>query len=241
MFDWARSRLPEHVVPRSLLRRYLATGLTRRRFVRQVLSVSAAVLVALGVLTTVRDANDLRRSWGTTRPVIMTTSPIEAGDEITRSALRVTRVPVAIVPDEAVPATSDGGPNGALPTDLLGERAATRLGVGEILTESDLIGTAKDRVVDTLASGESAVTIPLAGGSVGFDTGDRVDVYGPVADEDGPQTSPGVAGFQMSLLCHRARILGVDETTVTLSVPDPQVPRVLTAAATGHVSLVLTG
>lgn len=241
MFDWVHERLPEHVVPAELRRRYLATGLTRRRLARQILSLSTAALVAYGVFTAVDGANDVRRAWGTTRSVVVTTSAISPGDEITRSDIRVAQIPVAMVPADAIPGTAEDDATGPLPDGLVGSRATAPLGVGEILTNTDVTGTANSRFAGMLASGESAVTIATVPGSHGLEAGDLIDIYGPTMAGESESLASAASGLSMSLLCRGARVLGVDDSTVTLIVRDPEVTNVLTAADSGRVSLVLTG
>lgn len=278
MFGSARNPLPEHLTPHRLRRRYLATSVARRRLVRQSLSIVAASVVGIGVATTVREADAVRDSWGESHPVVLTADVIDVGDRIRVEDLRVELVPVALIPQDAVIATAhtatDGGP--VVPPAIIGLRATTRLGIGEMVTNTDLADDGS--LATALGPGEAAVTIDLVRRPAGLEPGDRVDVYGPPV---GPPVSPpaddgasrdaeqgdagpgdaarryaeqGDAGAaevsnptgdrsatgSIGLLASGARIMDLDDVTVTLAVDDSRVVAVLSAADSGHLALVIS-
>lgn len=249
-----RNRFPEHVVPGALRNRYLATGLTRRRLVRQSSSIIAAVVVAAWIAVTVDGARTARASWGESSPVVMMTRPVGTGESLTAEDLRVEHVPNALIPEDAVMARTGGASrvHAVVPPETIGRRATTHLGVGRMLTEHDLDGSPEDPNGTALAPGEAAVTIESVPRLPRLRPGDSVDVYGspqgpsgahPIGDAaSSGHTDPARTGRgTMTLLVAEARIREMDEEILTLVVPNGAVVAVLTAAETGHLALVVPG
>lgn len=238
MFVWVRKRLPEHLVPHRIRSRYLATGLTRRRAIRHLASLSAAVVVGMTVFMIVDHANGVRRSWGSTRPVLVTTRPVAAGAQILPGDLSVEDVPLALVPADVAPDPTADTDVEVTPAAFTGRRVTNAIGPGEILTNGDLADGDETRLGAVLGMGESAVTIEVRARQPGMERDDRIDVYGP-ADGGSPSAVP--TGGTMSLLSSGARVLSIEDSTVTLVVADTDVAMVLTAADSGRIALVTTG
>lgn len=240
MFGSVRNRFPEHKPFRRLRSRYLATGLTRRRLIRQAVSVFAASVVGIGVMVTVRSAHDARDAWGESRPVVLTTTAMDVGDVITGDDLRVEMVPRSLIPDGAITIadTPTVDTEQVLHDVIIGRRMNARLGAGEMVTDADVDEGQDTALGTTLGPGEAAVTIDPSRVPPGLEHGDQVDIYGP-PDGRGTMTG-GTTDGSVRLLAHDARVIGVDDTTVTLAVENDLVVAVLSAADDGRVSLVIS-
>jgi hypothetical protein len=171
------------VVPRARL------VLARRPWMYWSIVVVIAAFVGSFVHTQVTTLEHTRRAWGETRPVLVATAALEPGEPI-RATLRDR--PLAMLPDGALQ---------ELPTRA---RLQQRVGVGEVLTSTDITtaaGPAARAAIGTVVVGVSDplsrnVTIGssvrvVADGIVLADTGTVVDLAGEIvfvaiAAADGP-------------------------------------------------------
>jgi pilus assembly protein CpaB len=154
-----------------------------------------------------------------TTPVVVARRDLHAGDVIAVDDTAVREWPAAVVPP------------GALHEAPLGRALRADVAAGEALVAPRVAGAGTHGPAAALPDGWRAVAVvpgtlpPLAAGAV-------VDVYA-VAD-------PAASGDQPALrVAAAARVVAVDDGTVTIAVPESLVGRVTAAAATGAVSLAL--
>ncbi len=226
---------------RHLKFKYLGTSLARRRAVRQVIIGATATVVAATVHNSISEARQARADWGSTRAVVIMTGPIAPGEMLSRSDLRVERVPRALVPAGVVVASRQpGGQVGA----LVGLRVASTLERGEILTQKDLADRSGGRISAQVASGSAAVTIQVDERQPPVEVGDLIDIYGErFTTDDGfglGASGSGSGDSAISRLATSARVVGLDDDSMTVIVSQSEVVAVLAAEAAGRVFVVIS-
>lgn len=124
-------------------------------------AIVVAVLVAVtSVRSAVREAEERRDRWGTTRVVWVVTAPTDRGAPITAEAREL---PVAMLPET---------PLDAAPT----APASRRLGVGEILVADDVadVGTVPADWVVMSVDDDAAPRLVIGDGVIVFADGERL-------------------------------------------------------------------
>jgi len=177
--------------------------LVRRPWIQWMLIVVVATAIAASVHGRLQRVDAERHSWGATSTVLVATGPIEVGD-----ALRVERrdIPLAMIPPGAI-----GQADGVI--------ARQRIGVGEIVTDVDVVADAGPQAMTP--DGWLAVPVvesPRSGAVIG----DRVQV---ASDGFVVSTEAIVVG-------------GFDEVTL-LAVPAGEAPLLPAAATAGTLTLLL--
>lgn len=169
------------------------------------------------------------------------TGPIAPGEMLSRSDLRVERVPRALVPAGVVVASRQpGGQVGA----LVGRRVAWLLEHGEILSQKDLADRSGGRISAQVASGSAAVTIQVDERQPPVEVGDLIDIYGErFTTDDGfglGASGSGSGDSAISRLATSARVVGLDDDSMTVIVSQSEVVAVLAAEAAGRVFVVIS-
>lgn len=172
-----------------------------------------ACTVAAVVTGTVGRADDARRSWGTTRPVLVLTEPVERGHDLA-GAVRTVRWPLGLVPE------------GAISRLRPGSRAAGNLTTGTPLTRAALDTAEAD-------GGWRTVAVPLADAHLPVRAGDHVDAW---ATRDRSEVADGQTAT--TRIAVGARVVSVTDRTVVLAIPPTAVARVAEAAAGSSIALV---
>lgn len=216
-------------------RRYLATGATRRRALRQLLSLGAALLVALAVHRSLGEAARTRARWGPTTVAVVAARDLPAGTALQHGDLGLLRVPRGMVPQGSL--TVSGGTR-RVPTELHGERLRHELQRGEILNRHDLAARNRSPVAALLSRGRAAVTVATTRQRAPVTVGDDVDVYG-VGTSWTSELPPGSGSIEV--LQRAARVLVTNDDAVTLAVDENAVTGILEAARNGEIALVLRG
>lgn len=200
----ARSRVPLH--------RRVATS--PRALGRWALVVALAVLLASVVDAALGDANEARRRWGDTVPVLVTARPIDPGQHLA-DAVTVVDWPVGLVPAGTLRS----------PDDLAeGAVAAAPRAAGEPVTAAALA-----------PSGDRArplVALPTTAARPELSPGDRVAVwatYDPSLAGGRPTTSAVVDG---------AVVVSVRDDAVVIAVDPAAVGAVVEATALATVTVV---
>jgi Flp pilus assembly protein CpaB len=197
---------------------HVLTHLRRRRVPYWLTASTAALLVALAVGRLSAAAAAERDRWGTTRPAVVVTSVVRAGDRLA-GHVTTRSVPVALLPRRAL---------ATLPPDAV---AAVELAPGEIVLAHRLTG--RSTVAARMPAGTRAVAVPSAGG-LPLEVGDRVDVLATF-DTGDTASEPTLA------VAHDALVLAVGEEAATVAVSQSAAPRVAYALAVGTITLVLSG
>jgi hypothetical protein len=177
--------------------------LVRRPWVQWVLIIAVATAIAASVQARLRQVDAQRDSWGSTRTVFVAAGSIEVGEP-----LRLERrgVPEALVPPGAIERAD-------------GTVARQRIGVGEIVTDVDVVADRGPRaMVPEGWLGVPVVESPRSGAQVG----DRVQL---VSD-----------GFVVST---DAIVVGRLDDVTLLAVPGAEAPLVPAAATAGSLTLLL--
>ena len=134
-------------IPRSRVPWHRRVRTDRRAIRRWVVVAALAAATGGSVAGSVAGGEASRHRWGTTAPVLVTTSPVVAGDDLAQHTA-VRRWPVALVPD------------GALARLPPGARAAVALPTGTALSTA-LLATATGPDV----AGRVVVAVPVGGAS----------------------------------------------------------------------------
>ncbi|HTO00048.1 MAG TPA: SAF domain-containing protein [Microthrixaceae bacterium] len=199
----------------------LARQIARRRAIHLVL----AAAVALMVYSTLSSAESARSGWGETVSLAMTTAPLDAGDALSGSSLRMVDVPRSLAPDSAL---------SELP---VGRRARTPLDRGEILTAAKVTDQMSGPVASKLVDDAQAVTLPLGDAPAPLTPGDLVDVYGIVPDRSGSV----VTSARMAVVARSAVVMELTDSAVTLAVAHGEVAPTVEGIAGGSLRIVITG
>jgi len=190
------------------------------RRARRTIALGLALVTATVVARTNSAADSARRSWGETRPVVVARRDLRAGEVVHTVDVVARDWPAAVVPPGAL---SDAPVGRALRADVV---------AGEALVAPRVAGAGTPGAAAVVPDGWRAIAV-VPGAVPELAAGAVVDVYAigdPTADA-GEQRSTRVAS--------EARVLAVDDGTVTIAVPEALVARVTSAAATGAVSLAL--
>lgn len=203
----------------------LRPGLVLRR--RPRLGVLVTGVVALGsgtaVASIVATAEAQRDAWGTSRPAVVASRDLGPGDELRPGDVHLERRPTAAVPDGALRAVPDGG--------VLHHAVFA----GEELLADHLAPMGATGLAAVVDDRGRAMAIPIEPGTVPpLEPGQAVDVIAVIPGSD---TGAEVA----YVVAAAAKVLAVDEDSVTVEVARSDAPRVATAAATGVVVLTLLG
>lgn len=188
--------------------------LTRRHWVVVVAGLAAAVIVH----RTTADAAAARAALGETAPVWVATRALEPGHRIAAPDVERVEWPVGLRPDSAVS------------TDPAGRHLRDALGEGEALTDARIGGDVGGPAA-LLPEGWRALAVPADGAVVPLASGQLVDLLATPFDGAG-DTIVVVAD---------ARVVAVDERSVTVGVPRSRATTVADVLARGVVTLALVG
>jgi hypothetical protein len=181
-------------------------ALARRPWLQWALIVALAAVVATSVHGHIRRSDAERDAWAETRTVFVAASPTDIGES---PQVERIDVPVGIMPDGAVAADQT----------IDGLVARQRIGLGEIITEIDLIVDAGPQAMTP--PGWLAVPIVESPPS-GARLGDRVQVASD--------------GFVISA---DAVVVGRLDGVTMLAVPADEAPLLPAASASGTLTLLL--
>lgn len=213
-------------------RRRLRVWVRRSALVWWLGTAALALVTAWVVRSSLASAEALAERYGSLRLVPVVVSPVDAGEEVPRSAVRMEERPASTLPD-APPVR--GGASGAA-----GRTALVPLVPGEVLAASKLAPVGLRGAAALLPRGMRAVAVPGGpGGRPPAGVGDRVDILATFAEAVSTHTEgrpPTV------VVAARAMVLAVDSEadTVTVAVPPDELPAVVFAIASGTVTLALT-
>jgi Flp pilus assembly protein CpaB len=182
---------------------------------RPIVYWSLTLALAAGTATVVQrataDAAEARHRWGDTQPTLVATRPVAVGETLGPANAAIRDVPVALRPDGAL---------GALP-DPPAPAIAAPLSVGEVVTAARLGRAGRSPMAGLLPDGTSGVAVPAPDG-LPLQPGDVVDV------------------IDASGTAHDATVVGVDDGTAVVAVPQADAPAVARAAHDGDAVLVLS-
>lgn len=205
----------------SLIRSRLARSrIARRAALRRLLAVGLALVVGWTVTGALEGAATVRDRWGATRPVVVTTADIDAGQELDADNTVVVERPVAMLPD---------GTLDRLPGD---RRTAVDLLAGESVLEARLAHRSLGEVAARLPEGTAAVTFPRTEFQPTLEVGDRVDVYAAVGDATGTASTRVAAS---------ASVVQVAAQAVTIAVDGEDVRAAAGASLAQGVAIVVLG
>lgn len=177
--------------------------LARRPWIQWVLILALATAIAVSIRGRLHQIDAKRDSWGVTRSVLVASSPIEVGDVL---QVRRRDLPIAVIPEGTL-------------EEAHGVVARQRIGVGEIVTEIDVVALGGPQAMTP--PGWLAVPViesPRSGALIG----DRVRVASD--------------GFVVSA---EAIVVGGFDDVTLLAVPADEAPLLPTASANGSLTLLL--
>lgn len=209
---------------RALRHSHLLRRLVRRRSAALLVAVAVAVLVA----STLQDARERRERWGATASVLVARQDLDAGAEVSAASFAEQRWPAELIADAAL---------SRLPTQ---GRLTEDLGRGELLTEHRLAPAGRGPGAARLRPGEVAVATPVGEVTVAVQTGDLVDVVAPAAAGTALDGLDDVAVTGRTVAT-AARVLEVNDSTLTLAVRSSQAERTAAAALGGLVAVLVVG
>lgn len=190
--------------------------IANRRLSRRQLAVLAlAAIVALSVGTTVQRAKRTTADLGQTLPVLVATSPIPAGSELTTTNTKISQWPSGLIPERALETLSNRG------------ITLSNIGVGEIITETRTLGHSG---LDTT---ENAVLVPTPISREDLKPADNVALFGITPIGSGDHVV-GAAAVPLA----NGRVIATFEQATSVAVPGHTVASVLEAAAIGVIEIV---
>lgn len=190
------------------------------RRARHAVALALAVLTAAVVARAEAGADQARRSWGETRPVVVARRDLRAGEVVRAEDVVARDWPAAVVP------------RGALADAPVGRALRADVVAGEALVAARVAGAGTAGTAAAVPDGWRAIAV-VPGAIPELAAGAVVDVYAigdPAAGEGEPRAARVANG---------ARVLAIDDGTVTIAVPEALVARVSSAAASGAVSLAV--
>ncbi len=168
-----------------------------QRAIRLRVGAAVAVLLVAGATQCRWDrAEAVRRAWGQTSHVLVSTRPLAVGDPVDARSVEVRAAPVDLVPSDPLREVAPG------------QRATRPIGAGRILVADDVADRSTGPTAAGLTPGRAGVVVPIGPGVVAVGVGDRVDVVRSGASGAG------------SVVTTDARVLAVTDVAVTLSVDD---------------------
>jgi Flp pilus assembly protein CpaB len=202
----------------------VALALRRRPRLRAALTVAIALLCGVSVATTVERAEQARKAWGATRPVLVATEDLEAGERLGTGNTRVLQHPAALASPDALDAVPADG------------RVTAPVLAGEVVREERLAAVGASPVAARLPPGTRAMAIPVEPGTTPpLAVGDRVEVLVALPVEVAGAGPPGFA------LTSPVPVVEVSDTAVTIAVERDVAPRLAVAFGQGAVTLALVG
>lgn len=198
----------------------LGSPMMRRLVRRRTFAVLVAAIVAWGVLSAVRTAQETTAALGETVPVLVLTGPIEAGQVVDRTAVRTSTVPRSMVPDGAL---DDAGSLDA------GPRSRVALADGEVLLADRLTTSAASPIAASLPPGTAALAVPVDPSTTPLGPGDVVDVFAAVPAID----------FEVGRVATGAVVLSTDPERAVVAVHSSDVRQTATAVLGGPVTVVV--
>jgi hypothetical protein len=184
----------------------------------------------------VTEADDVRRTWGTTRAVVVAAGPVAAGELLDAGNTALEHRPDRFVPD------------GALTILPAGRRADRDLIRSEVVTESALGSPGAGAVASQLPDDTVGVTVSTGDLRPPVVAGDVVDLYTVPNDYSMPDdystpidvSAPDTSGFAgPRRVATSATVIEVDDDQVTVAVAADDAADVSGASLTGAVALAL--
>ena len=207
-----RSRIPRHRPP--FHRRLLADPAVLRRW---LLVLSLATVASWLTYSAITAADEARARWDDTRPVVITTSPLQRGDSLSES-LAMAEWPVALVPEGALGSLVEVGDD---------DRAAGPLAPGTPVTEASTVrpGATGGADLRRIAVAHGPAPLPVR-------PGDRVDVWATY------DPSLAGSGLQTRRVARGAEVVAVDDQVAVVAVEQTEAADVTEAVALATVVLV---
>lgn len=190
------------------------------------LALAALAVATIGLtVAALGSAEATRERWGSTRPVLVATHDLSAGDRLDRASVREDALPQAMTPADALSELPVGAV--ALHPILAGEPL-----VPQRLAPAGLVGAAA-----LIGPGRRAVAVPR--GPVAappLATGDLVDVLVVLPPDTESGRDP--PAFPVA---ERATVVDVDDEAISVAVPEDDAARVAWAVTQGAAVLALAG
>lgn len=188
--------------------------------------VAAAALAAVTALAAARLVGQAEASaarYGSLRPVVVSTRPVEMGAVLRATDLEVRLVPATLLPDDHVAAMADA----------VGRTVVVALFRGLPVVRGHLAPEGVRGVAALLPPGTRAVAVPAGGASAPVRTGDLVDVLATFA------LTPSDTGEPTFAVATAALVVDVGEDSATVAVGPDEARRVAFAVTQGTVTLAV--
>jgi Flp pilus assembly protein CpaB len=179
-------------------------------------TITVAGVSGLVVTNAIASAAESAERFGGLTTVAVATRALAPGDTITTGDVRTESRPQAFLP---------GAPVVLEPLDR-----TVRVPVfpGDVLTDLNVGDAGLSPAAALLEEGEQGISVKTDERLQAFRTGDRVDVLGTIDEQ--PTT----------VVASNVRVIGIDESTVTIAIPTQTTPAVATAMTRGTITLALT-
>ncbi len=192
----------------------------RRLLRRPAVWWSAAALLAVATATVshglLAEASSQRESWAQLHAVVVTTTAIEPGNQLTSANVATIELPAVALPDRFLTAIVPGA------------TAAARLERGEIVHPARLLGGA------SIGDDRVAVAVPAGDLDGLLTTGDVVDVWASV---DAYLVEPGAAGGRR--IVSAAAVIDSVDGVALLAVDRREVAAVAASVPTAAITLAI--
>lgn len=198
--------------------------LARSATVFWVAVAALAGVTALAAARLVGQAEASAARYGSLRPVVVATRPVDMGAVLRAGDVEVRPLPAAFLPDDHVAAAAE----------VVGRTVVVGLFPGLPVVRGHLAPDGVRGVAALLPPGTRAVAVPAGGASAPVGTGDLVDV---LATFDPTSSDTGEPTFAVATA---ALVVDVAEERATVAVSPEEARRVAFAVAHGVVTLAVT-
>ncbi|HUS61209.1 MAG TPA: SAF domain-containing protein [Acidimicrobiales bacterium] len=183
--------------------------------------MTASVMAAAIVVSTVKASERAATTYGDVRRVPVAAVPLAPGDEIDDADVRWILVPSAFLPAAAVA------------QEPVGHALIVAVAQGEVLLESKLAPWGRSGAAALMPAGTRAIAVPNGPAVPPVELGDLVDLLATVATE-APGDEPTF------FVARDAIVVAVDDDAVTVAVAIDDASRVAFAITAGTITLALT-
>lgn len=189
---------------------------------RWIVAGVAGLLTLWSLNATVSSTTEAAATYGNLVEVVVANRTIQPGELLDPSSVRVTALPAALVPPNAL-------------TEIpFGQSARSLISAGEAVITERLAPLGVNGLAAAIQPGERAIAVPVERNRIAFEIGMEVDVLqtlDPFSVGASNATSTVVAA---------ARVIALEEMAITIAVPTNAANRVATALASSVVTLVIT-
>ena len=200
--------------------------LARGHGLRWAVAVVIAVVAGSLAAATVQRAEQARAAYGEARRVPLAAADLAVGTLLTETDLVWSDVPAGLVPDGVADA-----PLGRVVTEPLMK--------GEVVAERRLSSTDATGAAALVGPGRRALAVPVEAAPPGLEVGDHVEAYAPATNGGSLADLAKAQGSGARRVARDARVIAVDDRSVTVSVSGTEAAGLAAAVLDGALTLAL--